>query len=193
MTITFNTGIPAANNNPSLDQPEMLQNNISTDAILAIDHVSFNSSGVAPNGVSGTHLQVTFNGKNTPGAQTDPQSVLYTANGTASTKAEMFFKNGDGTFLVSPIKAFGSFITQAGAGVIGAITSYNVNTITSVGGATSQFIVALTPGAVNGTNVAVFLNLGDNTGSILWTYAANTLTITAPTTTRRVSFAILQV
>ena len=54
MTFTFNAGIPAANNNPSVDQPVMLQNNIATNGIIAVDHVGFNISN------GGEHNKVTF-------------------------------------------------------------------------------------------------------------------------------------
>lgn len=55
MTFSFNTGIPATNNNPSVDQPDMQINNVSTDAILAVDHISFNTAN------GGQHKQITFN------------------------------------------------------------------------------------------------------------------------------------
>lgn len=57
----FDTTIPAANNDPSADQPIMLQNNISTAGIIAVDHIGF---GVA-NG--GTHKQVTLTNEPAPG------------------------------------------------------------------------------------------------------------------------------
>jgi len=51
---TFSTTVPNAPNDPSVDQGPMLQNNISTNGILAVDHVTFN----AVNG--GSHLQTNF-------------------------------------------------------------------------------------------------------------------------------------
>jgi hypothetical protein len=59
-TFSYNTGVPAANNNPSVDQPEMQTNTASIDSLLAIDHVSFNTAG------GGRHNQVTFNSNNVP-------------------------------------------------------------------------------------------------------------------------------
>lgn len=59
-TFSYNTGVPAANNNPSIDQSDMLINTASTNSILAVDHVSFNAAG------GGRHNQVTFNGNNVP-------------------------------------------------------------------------------------------------------------------------------
>jgi len=51
-TIPFNSGIPFAPNDPSADQPLMLQNNISDAAMWVTDHIAFNVSG------SGYHQQV---------------------------------------------------------------------------------------------------------------------------------------
>lgn len=59
-TFSYNTGVPAANNNPSVDQPEMQTNTASINSLLAIDHVSFNTTG------GGRHNQVTFSGNNPP-------------------------------------------------------------------------------------------------------------------------------
>lgn len=52
MTFTFNSLIPAANNNPSADQPDMLTNNVSTRGIIAVDHFGFDVAN------GGRHLQV---------------------------------------------------------------------------------------------------------------------------------------
>jgi hypothetical protein len=81
----YDNSVPAANDDPSDDQPVMLSNVEQSELIWDVDHVGFN----ADNG--GTHLQTTFSSKNTPGVQTDPQSVLYTASGTASSVADLFF------------------------------------------------------------------------------------------------------
>jgi hypothetical protein len=44
MSFTFYNTIPAGPNNPSADQPLMLQNNIATEALIGVDHVSFNAT-----------------------------------------------------------------------------------------------------------------------------------------------------
>ena len=74
MTISYTLGIPAANNNPSVDQPDMLVNNDNIAQLIGIDHCNFNAS---PPELSGQHLHVTF-----PAAQSDPsltqtQTQLY--------------------------------------------------------------------------------------------------------------------
>ena len=63
MSIPYNLGIPAANHNPSVDQPDMQENNDNISALLSVDHVTFNSFSPA---VSGHHLQVTFDSNNVP-------------------------------------------------------------------------------------------------------------------------------
>jgi len=106
MSFTFNTAIPAAANNPSVDQPDMLTNNQSTDSILAVDHISFNTAN------GGNHLQVhmpffrsptVVNGTSTQG------SVVYPAAGTADTaRAQCFFKNDNGiAYQINATKAWG--------------------------------------------------------------------------------------
>ncbi len=54
MTIAYNLGIPAANDDPSVDQPNMLTNNDNIATYVAIDHVGFNTSG------SGFHNKTTY-------------------------------------------------------------------------------------------------------------------------------------
>lgn len=151
MSFTFDTTIPNAPNNPSVDQPGMLQNNVSTNGILGVDHITFNALG------GGQHKQITFNGKNVPGVQTDPQSVLYTNNITvatgdnttsASTVAEMFYRNQNAIFPVSMIKAFGCFDAAA--------TSLNTWNISASGPVTRTFTLTMPANVVTGTNYAVF-------------------------------------
>ena len=157
---TFSTLIPGANNNPSVDQGTMLQNNVSTNSILAVDHVSFNDAGSGgPGSSGGQHLQVSFNGKNVPaGAPTDPISILYTNSGTASTVSEMFFRNQNRIFQVSPIKAWAY---ADGAGNI--LSSQSFNVVSVVPGIAGVFTVNLTPGALTGTAFAVIPGFSSNT------------------------------
>ena len=87
MTIyTFNTAIPAANNAPALDQPQMLINNQSTAGYVAVDHVGFGQTG------NGQHKQVTFNANNVPAVPTSPP-VLFT--NTVAGFPQLFFYSGD--------------------------------------------------------------------------------------------------
>lgn len=162
MSFTFDDTIPFATNNPSADQPKMLANNVANLQIWDVDHVGFN----AANG--GTHLQTTFSSKNVPGIQTDPISTLYTNNVTAtatntasaSTVAEMFYRNQSATFPISMIKAFGAF--DAGG------TSLNTWNMSATRTAAGNYNIDLVPNAVTGFNYSVFLsNSGNNTFTFL--------------------------
>lgn len=176
MTFTFNTNIPAANNNPSVDQPDMLTNNQSTDALLAVDHVSFN----ALNG--GQHKQVTFNNRNVPGAQTDPQAVLYTNTvmatstntASASTVSEMFYINQNSTYPISMIKAFGTFDSGGNP-----LNTWNMF-ITLPGGhpSTGSFGITMPANCVTGSSYLVLIS---STGSAGKTTLTNSYTINSAT------------
>lgn len=52
----FYPAIPASNNSPTQDQPNMQQNNATTNQWVAVDHVGFNTSSAT----SGMHKQVTI-------------------------------------------------------------------------------------------------------------------------------------
>jgi hypothetical protein len=171
MSFTFDATIPAAANNPSVDQPGMLQNNVATNGILAVDHVTFNALS------GGTHKQVTLSSKNVPGAQTDPQSVLYSNNITgatatntisASTVASAFYRNQNAIYPVSMIRAFGAF--DAGG------TSLNTWNMSATRTSAGKFNITLATNAVTGFNYLVLLsNTGNNTFTFLdQDYSINT-------------------
>jgi hypothetical protein len=77
---TFNTSIPAAQNNPSADQSPMLQNNLSTEMLIGVDHVTFNAMG------GGEHTAITFN--------QPPDPYVPTPN--AMNPPKLFTNNKDG-------------------------------------------------------------------------------------------------
>ena len=52
----FYPAIPASNNSPTQDQPNMQQNNATLNQWVAVDHVGFNTSS----SISGMHKQVTI-------------------------------------------------------------------------------------------------------------------------------------
>ena len=87
-SFTYITGVPAADNDPSVDQPNMVTNTNSIPGLIAIDHVSFNASN------GGTHLQVTFSSDNVPTLPATPP-VLFT--NTVNGLPELFFYSGDAT------------------------------------------------------------------------------------------------
>lgn len=160
---TFNSSIPAANNNPSVDQPDMLANNQATEGILNIDHITFNKNN------GGQHKQVTFNSNNVPtGLPTDPTSILYTNAGTATNNADMFYANAVRTIQTSPIKAW----AFASPGGVAASQSVNIVSITRTAGfAAGGFTVQMTANTVSGVNYAVLVSTavfksGGPTGTI---------------------------
>lgn len=186
--ISYNLNIPDGPNNPSDDQPLMKINTNAIDTILAVDHVSFNANN------GGTHDQVTFSSENTPAAQTDPQSVAFTAQastltptkGSSSNIAQLFYRNFNSIFPLSAIKAFG--LITAGPTLT---SSFNADSVAFVGPQTWE--VTLTTGATIGTNVIVFVtSSAGNVGQ--WTFTANKLSITnGAILGGEVSFVILQI
>lgn len=157
MTFTFNNAIPAAPNNPSVDQPDMLTNNISTDSILAVDHISFNTAN------GGTHKYVNFSktviSDNIPGLPSNPSSFAYTGAGVVdTTHPQLYFKNSNNTFLVNCIKAFGSFNNTP----LGTTFINNMNCTLSINGTGTLATITLTAGATTSTSFIVipFSNSG---------------------------------
>lgn len=75
MAITYNNGIPVSGNDPSDDQPLMLQNTQAIKNIWGVDHYDFDSASPA----AGTHKWVRLNANPTvtPGANVH---TLFTAN-----------------------------------------------------------------------------------------------------------------
>lgn len=190
----FNTGIPAALNNPSSDQPLMLINTQSDAGIWEIDHIGFNTNN------GGTHKQVTLSSKNTPGSQTDPSSVLYTASGTASTVADLRFVNQNATFPISFIRAWALCTTT---GIV-SLQGFNVAVVRSSAGV---YVATLGVNAINSANFSVFVSVpsfGSNAlisnityaigGSGPWTVTFNfTNSSSTPTDPATFSFFVMQV
>src|SRR5260221_6494185 len=80
MSFTYTLGIPNANDDPSVDQPNMQTNNDSINTIINIDHVAFNNTD------GGKHKQVTFDGNHIAAAPAATNSsVIFTKAGTADT------------------------------------------------------------------------------------------------------------
>ena len=155
MTVGYNTSVPVQTNSPSVDQPEMTLNTQAIATIIAVDHVGFNSSGNVPpasNGIGGTHLQVTLNGKNMPGSQTDPQSVIYTASGSASSVAQLKYVNQNVTIPLSNICAWGLANTS------GLVSGQYANVTSVVRNSTGNYTVTLVTNTVTGTNFGVLLS-----------------------------------
>ena len=118
-TFSYNTGVPAANNNPSIDQPEMQTNIASINSLVGIDHVSFNAAG------GGRHNQVTFNSNNPASLPANPP-VLFTniqdgnGNNLPNALSQLFYYTGTAAqsqlqyFLNSANTAYGSVMLMGG-------------------------------------------------------------------------------
>lgn len=84
----FISTIPATGNNPSVDQPKMLDNNASTNSWVAQDHYGFNTTGLT-NNFGGLHAQVSFPANNVPGGFSIP--TLFTNNDGSGTPQLQFW------------------------------------------------------------------------------------------------------
>lgn len=115
MSFTYTTGIPAAGNNPSNDQPNMLQNTNAISNLLVVDHIGFNDSD------AGQHKKISFNDVASPGSPTDPLSYLYTVANVAGFSWPTFL-NEEGTYSVLPDPPAAS----TGSGSNGLYTCYSI-------------------------------------------------------------------
>lgn len=184
MSFNYNTGIPAAQNNPSNDQPNMLTNTDSINNWVQVDHIGFND---AVN--SGKHKEVTLNGNHPPGTPSVGDSVVYTNPGTAdATKPQLFWKTSTATtnFLLSGMRAW-AFCNAAGV-----INSQKFN-VTSVVVAAGVATVTLPAGVVNTTDYAVFVTA---TADIFTSYSVTSTTsfdITFSNLNPVFSFQVMQI
>jgi len=165
--VTYNLDIPDGPNNPSNDQPKMKTNTNAIQTLLSVDHVGFNTNGSPPNGVGGHHLQVSFDGKNVPAAQTDPQSVLYTNSGTASTNSQLLYRNQNGIFQISAIRAWG--FVDGTTGAIKASQAFNCSVAKISAG---LYEVTFTMGAVSSGDYAVLVSSTKRSSAARFVYSS---------------------
>ena len=154
MTIAYNLGIPASNNNPSTDQPNMLTNNNNIATYVAIDHVAFNTAG------SGQHNQVTFNANNIPSPPVAPP-VLFTD--TVQTLPQLKFYSGDAAHSSTQYVDAANGSTFLLGGIIlkwGKALGANNNTTVSFTSAfpNNCYSVVVSGGAPGGTQPTVNVN-----------------------------------
>ena len=173
--IAYNINMPDGPNNPSDDQPKMKENTNSIQTIIDVDHYAF---GV---GNGGWHKQVTFPEQNTPLASTDPSSVIYTDQGTASTKSELQFQNANGVFPVSAVRAFLVFQNINNVAVTTPIVpenQYNVMSVNKLYPAQTIEIIFETNSFSTSIRPVILVSTSNGTG-VTYTLAGNTMTITA--------------
>lgn len=154
MSFTFNTGIPAAGNNPSNDQPIMQANNVATDGILNVDHISFNAND------GGTHKQVHLTAFTNPtvintGVTTEG-SVIYSAAGVADTaRAACKFKNDRNIpYVLNLIKAW-AYVDGATGNII---SSQSMNVTSTTRTSAGNYSIVLDANTVTGTNFSVLVS-----------------------------------
>ncbi len=198
---TFSTTEPAANSNPGgVSRPAMQTNNVSTNDILAVDHVTFN------NITGGQHKQVTYVNTSSPATPTSPTGIAFTTPGIADASApQNSFINKNTTICMTVIRAFAAFTTipqpYVGTQNITPYTQENITATigqTTTGGST-RFVANLTANAVASDNAAVFIttsNANSFTYSFTFVGGVGTLTITLATSTppvQEISFMIVQI
>lgn len=187
----FYPNIPASTHNPSADQPLMLVNNASTDGIISVDHVGFNTNGPVPGpqGGGGQHLQVTFNGNNVPTSTPTVTnfSVLYTNAANQNLSANAFLVNSQATYLLSCIRAFASFNRT------GTPTFINQYNCASVSGGPGIFTVTLNSNVCTGNNIVPIIYVSGSPNLVSWSFANPVLTINVSASgVNTVNFVILQ-
>jgi len=171
MSFTYNLGIPATNNNPTTDQPNMKINNDAIASIIAVDHVGFNASN------GGKHNQVTFPAENVPGSPPASGGVLYTGPGVAdATHPVMNFQNANLVFPVSLIRAYAVF--TAATGTISATQKINVASVTRF--SAGVYDIVLNANVTTNTDYSVFVT-GTGQAAVSVTFA---VTISGATTFR---------
>lgn len=87
MSYPINVNIPASNNTPAQDQPQMLTNFSNISGFLSVDHVAPGTTG------DGYHKQTTFNAPISTPAPAGVVSVLYSKTTGSPSAQQLFFKN----------------------------------------------------------------------------------------------------
>lgn len=128
----FNTGIPAANNNPSVDQNPMLENFTAINQIIAVDHISFNANN------GGQHTAIHFNqdASYVPTVPTSPPTLF---TNTVAGLAQLFYYSGDAAHSSSQYTAASSGSTFLLGGIIIKWGSFTHSGITQTVSFSSAF------------------------------------------------------
>lgn len=192
MSFPINIAIPDAPNDPADDQPLMKQNFANINSFLSVDLVAPGAIG------NGFHKQSTYFTQNTPGVITDPTAVAYTNPGVADpTHSQYYYKNSQGIFPLSSVRAFGSFlVTNAAIVPPGLGTFLNFFNVATISAALNSrtFVITLTTGTVNTDNVIVLLTFSGN-GTATYTFVGGVLTLVANNSSvgQTLNFLVLQI
>lgn len=200
---TFDPTIPFANNSPSSDQPKMLANNVSTNGILAVDHIGFNA------GYGGNHLQMHMPSYSIShvavSTAANEGSVVYTGKTAASpgnpgqadpNHAQLYFTIDNLTaplmpqvnLLVSAVRAFGSIQIAPNSATI--LNGMNFTVMTNAGGTITT--ITLTPNVTTGGAYTI-IALAENGQTIIVSKANNQFTVTAFIVPYILNFVVLQI
>lgn len=191
MTFTFNNAIPASGNNPSVDQPGMLTNNISTANIINVDHRGFNQTsggkhkviralslqtlGIAlPGGVAGEGTIYTKTASSVTNLfyRPDATSDEYQLTRTNSSKIALLGTDTNYVFPTPPVTTLGGWTFLPGGMILqyGTIVPTNTPGFTTVAYpvsfSTPAFSIQITPTTTS--------SAGDQTASLRVGSSGNT-------------------
>ena len=190
---TFDDSVPATNNDPSVDQPVMLANNVSNEDIWDVDHVGFNASN------GGTHKQINFF-SNIAGSIGSANACAYPGtrpasytNATGSGATNLYAINTAASSYPLPMSCIkaGGVIDVAGPTFD---TQFNCASVAHPSGTT--YTVTLQSGVTTGDNVIVSFmpNSVSSSASISYSFSAGVLSMTIGSgSATKISFLILQV
>lgn len=157
--MTYKPNIPLSTDKIRVSQGDLNTNFGQLDTVFDIDHVKY-SDGTAD---KGKHKQVTIYNVSAPGAQTDPQSVLYSAAGTGSTNAQLHYRNEDQIFLVSGVRAFCQFTTRSTAGACTVNNQYNVSSVSAtIPGTQTRYTITLNANTLGSDDAIVLPHMSDS-------------------------------
>ena len=183
MSFTYTQNLPAAGNNPSNDQPNMLTNTNSIANIIAVDHVGFNTA------TAGQHEQCTFPGVVTPATPAGEASVLFPALGVADNAHPVLnYQNADLTFPLCLIRAYGVF-TFTSPSTIATVQLLNV---TSVVYSSGTAIVTIPANVLTGTSYAVFPYRSNGSTLPITISSATSFTISSVSANATYAFIVTQ-
>lgn len=159
MSFPFNTGVPATGSSPAQNYGAMQQNNVSSQAILAVDHYTYGNT------IGGQHQKCTFPEIiPVPAAPAPGGAVLYPSAGQANPAiAQLSVNNSQVTLIPTVIRAYGVISRYASGPYprdINMLNSFNVDLSAGQSQQTnnSTFRIILLPNTVANTNAGVIIN-----------------------------------
>ena len=189
MTLNYFSNIPNAPDNPSQVSPNMKTNTNSGYTIWTYDHITYGSP------TNGQHKWVTFPGQNVPLAPSNPISILYTNGGigiTASTHAELFYRNVDAIFPVNLIKAFANFNANGANGnLIQNLNFNNAFTYSSSFGGT--YTLTLNPNIIYSTIPGILIKANATGVNPSYSYAGGIINISNAGTNTYITIIMMEI